>query len=50
MEEDYEMPILDGRQMLEMIRAEKDLKTLPPQEIIKAVDNFFEKRKGDRNA
>lgn len=77
---DYEMPILDGRQMLEMIRAEKDfadipvifltsrddkasvmqvmslkpegylLKTLPPREIIKAVDDFFEKRKGDRNA
>ena len=77
---DYEMPILDGRQMLEMIRAEKDfvdipvifltskddkasvmqvmslkpegylLKTLPPREIIKAVDDFFEKHKGVQNA
>lgn len=42
--------MLSLKEMFEMIRAEKDLKTLPPQEIIKAVGNFFEKRKGDRNA
>lgn len=72
---DYEMPIVDGSQVLEMIRSEDDfcdipvifltskgdkesvlkvmslkpdgylLKTLPPAEIIKAVDDFFEKQK-----
>ncbi len=76
---DYEMPILDGRQMLEMIRAEKDfsdipvifltgkddkqsvmqvmalkpdgylLKTLPPAQIIQAVDDFFEREKALKN-
>ena len=77
---DYEMPILDGRQMLEMIRAENEfadipvifltskddresvmqvmslkpegylLKMQPPGEIVKAIDDFFEKRKGNRDA
>lgn len=72
---DYEMPIVDGSQVLEMIRSEEDfrdipvifltskgdkesvmkvmalkpegylLKTLPPAEIIKAVDDFFERQK-----
>ena len=72
---DYEMPVVDGKQVLEMIRTETSfadipvifltskgdkesvmkvmalkpegylLKTLSPQEIIKAVDDFFEKRK-----
>lgn len=70
---DYEMPICDGRQVLEMIRSEKDfanipvifltgrgdaesvkkvmalkptgylLKTLPPAEIKKEIDIFFDK-------
>ena len=73
---DYEMPICDGRQVLEMIRAESDfsdipvifltgkndkesvmkvtalkpegylLKTMPPQEIIQYIDEFFLRRKG----
>lgn len=73
---DYEMPVVDGKQVLEMIRTETDfadipvifltskgdkesvmnvmalkpegylLKTMSPQEIVKAVDDFFEKRKG----
>lgn len=72
---DYEMPIIDGSQVLEMIRSEEDfrdipvifltskgdkesvlkvmalkpegylLKTLPPKDIIKAVDDFFERQK-----
>lgn len=72
---DYEMPIVNGKQVLEMIRTEvefsdvpvifltgKDdkesilqvmslrpdgylLKTLKPEEIVKAVDDFFEKQK-----
>jgi len=72
---DYEMPIVDGKQVLEMIRAEIDfadipvifltskgdkesvmkvmalkpegylLKTMKPEQIIQAVDDFFEKRK-----
>ena len=72
---DYEMPVVDGKQVLEMIRTETSfadipvifltskgdkesvmkvmalkpegylLKTLSPQEIVKAVDDFFEKRK-----
>ena len=74
---DYEMPVIDGRQVLEMIRSESDfsavpvifltskndkesimkvlglkpegylLKTMKPAEIVKAVDDFFEKRKYD---
>ncbi len=72
---DYEMPVADGKQVLEMLRAEAEfadipvvfltkksdpesimnikelhpegylLKTLEPAAIIKAVDEFFEKRK-----
>ncbi len=72
---DYEMPICDGRQVLEMIRAESDLadipvifltnkndresvckvsplhpegyllKTMEPEMIVKAIDDFFEKKK-----
>ena len=72
---DYEMPICDGKQVLEMIRSEKDfadipvifltskgdkesvmnvmalkpegylLKTMEPYQIVKAVNEFFEKRK-----
>lgn len=72
---DYEMPIVDGKQVLQMIRTEMDfsdvpvifltsksdkqsvidvmslkpegylLKTMPPQEIIKTVDDFFEKKR-----
>lgn len=72
---DYEMPIVDGAQVLEMIRSENDfsdipvifltskgdkdsvmkvmalkpegylLKTLPPEEIVAAIDDFFEKLK-----
>lgn len=72
---DYEMPVIDGSQVLEMIRSEEDfrdipviflttkgdkesvlkvmalkpdgylLKTLPPADIIKAIDDFFEKQK-----
>lgn len=72
---DYEMPIVDGSQVLEMIRSEEDfrnipvifltskgdkesvlkvmalkpegylLKTLPPADIIKAIDDFFERQK-----
>lgn len=73
---DYEMPICDGKQVLEMIRSEKDfadipvifltskgdkesvmnvmslkpegylLKTMEPYQIVKAVNDFFEKTKG----
>lgn len=73
---DYEMPICDGRQVLEMIRAEAEfstvpvifltgkndkesvmkvtalkpdgylLKTMEPAQIVQAIDDFFEKRKG----
>ncbi len=72
---DYEMPICDGSQVLEMIRAESEfsnmpvifltskndkesvmkvtalkptgylLKTMPPAEIVKTIDDFFEKQK-----
>ena len=72
---DYEMPICDGRQVLEMIRAESDfsdmsvifltsksdresvmkvtalkpdgylLKTMEPNQIVQAIDDFFEKKK-----
>lgn len=72
---DYEMPIVDGRQVLGMIRSEMEfadipvifltskgdresvmqvmslkpegylLKTMPPEDIIKSVDEFFTKRK-----
>lgn len=72
---DYEMPICDGKQVLEMIRAEHDfedipvifltsksdkdsvlsvsslkpegylLKSLAPIQIIRAIDDFFEKQK-----
>ena len=72
---DYEMPICDGRQVLEMIRAESDfsdipvifltgkndkesvmkvtalkpegylLKSMDSESIIKAIDDFFEKKK-----
>lgn len=74
---DYEMPICDGRQVLEMIRSENDLadipvifltnkndresvckvtalkpegyllKTMEPALIVKAIDNFFDKKKWD---
>lgn len=73
---DYEMPVCDGRQVLEMIRAESDyenipvffltgkndkesvlsvtklrpegylLKTMESHQIVKIIDDFFEKRKG----
>lgn len=73
---DYEMPVCDGKQVLEMIRTEMEftdipvifltskgdkesvmkvmalkpegylLKTMEPSQIIAAVDDFFEKRKG----
>lgn len=73
---DYEMPIVDGKQVLGMMKSESDfsdipvifltgksdresvmqvmslkpdgylLKTMPPEEIRKSVDDFFEKRKG----
>ncbi len=72
---DYEMPVVDGKQVLEMMRSEAEfstipvifltsksdkesvmkvmglkpegylLKTMPPEEIVKYVDEFFEKRK-----
>jgi len=72
---DYEMPVVDGSQVLEMMKTEQDfcdipvifltskgdketvmkvmalkpdgylLKTLPPADIIKAIDDFFEKQK-----
>ena len=75
---DYEMPIVDGKQVLEMMRSEMDfsdipvifltskgdkesvmqvmslkpdgylLKTMPPEEIKKSVDDFFERRKAAR--
>lgn len=73
---DYEMPVVDGRQVLEMIRSEHEftdipvifltskddresvmnvmslkpegylLKTMKPNQIVKAVDDFFERQKG----
>lgn len=73
---DYEMPVCDGRQVLEMIRSEEDfaaipvifltgrrdtesvkqvmslkpagylLKDLPPSEIKKSIDGYFQKQKG----
>ncbi len=72
---DYEMPVCDGKQVLEMIRTETEfadipvifltskgdkesvlevmalkpegylLKTMPPADIIHAVDEFFERKK-----
>lgn len=72
---DYEMPVVDGRQVLEMIRSEMDfsdvpvifltskndkesvsnvvklkvdgylLKTMKPEEIVKNIDDFFERQK-----
>lgn len=72
---DYEMPVCDGRQVLEMIRSESEfssipvifltgkndretvlkvsalkpegylLKTMEPEQIVHAIDEFFEKRK-----
>lgn len=75
---DYEMPVVDGKQVLEMMRTEAEfstipvifltgksdresvlkvmelkpegylLKTMPPAEIVKNIDEFFEKRKGSR--
>jgi len=74
---DYEMPVVDGRQVLEMIRSEEDfkdvpvifltgkddresvlnvmamkpdgylLKTLSPEQIVQAVDDFFARKKWD---
>lgn len=76
---DYEMPVVDGEQVLEMIRSEMEfadipvifltskgdkesvlkvmrlkpdgylLKTMPPAQIIKAVDDFFERQKIKQN-
>lgn len=76
---DYEMPVLDGKQVLQMIKSEVEfsdvpvifltskgdkqsvlevmslkpegylLKTLPPQQIIAAVDSFFAKKKAEGN-
>ncbi len=73
---DYEMPVVDGKQVLEMIRSEHEfadipvifltskgdkesvmkvmalkpegylLKTMEPAQIVQAVNDFFEKRKG----
>ncbi|MCR4923735.1 MAG: response regulator [Lachnospiraceae bacterium] len=73
---DYEMPVVTGPQVLEMLRSEEStrdipvmfltakgdresvlkvvslkpekylLKTMPPQELIKNIDDFFEARKG----
>lgn len=73
---DYEMPVVDGKQVLEMIRTETEfsdvpvifltskddresvmkvmalkpegylLKTMKPERIVQAVDEFFEKKKG----
>ena len=75
---DYEMPVVDGKQVLEMMRTEAEfstipvifltgksdkesvmkvmglkpegylLKTMPPEEIVKYIDEFFEKRKAGR--
>ena len=72
---DYEMPVVNGKQVLEMIRTETEfsdipvifltskndresitqvmslkpegylLKTMKPEDIVKTVDDFFEKRK-----
>ena len=72
---DYEMPVVDGKQVLEIIRSEREfagipvifltgksdresvmnvmdlkpegylLKTMPPKEILKNIDEFFAKRK-----
>lgn len=74
---DYEMPVCDGKQVLEMIRSEADfadipvifltskddkesvlavmslkpegylLKTMPPAQIIKTVDDFFARKKAE---
>lgn len=74
---DYEMPVCDGKQLMEMIRADSEysnvpiffltgkndresiaqvtvlrpdgylLKTLPPEKIVKVIDDFFEKQKGE---
>ncbi len=75
---DYEMPVVDGKQVLEMIRSEVDfadipvifltskndkesvanvvrlkpegylLKSMKPEEIVKYVDDFFIRQKGNR--
>ena len=77
---DYEMPVVDGRQVLEMIRSDPEfsdmpiifltgksdkesvqkvmalkpdgylLKTMPPDQIRKTIDEFFERRKGRHSA
>ena len=76
---DYEMPVVDGKQVLEMIRTEMDfadlpvifltskndresvanvvklkpegylLKTMKPEQIVQAVDDFFMKQKSKQN-
>ena len=75
---DYEMPVVDGKQVLEMMRTEAEfstipvifltsksdkesvmnvmglkpegylLKTMPPEEIVKNIDAFFQKRKAEK--
>lgn len=77
---DYEMPVIDGKQVLEMIRSESDyskvpvifltskgdresilevmkhkpdgymLKTMEPADIVKTIDEFFEKQKAIINS
>lgn len=77
---DYEMPVVDGKQVLQMIRTETDfsdipvifltsksdkqsvidvmslkpegylLKTMPPEEIVKTVDDFFAKKRIEESA
>ena len=74
---DYEMPVVNGKQVLEMIKTESDfsdipvifltskndaktitevmllkpegylLKTTKPEQIVKTIDDFFEKKKGN---
>lgn len=74
---DYDMPVCNGKQLLEMLRADEEyndvsiffltgkndkesiaqvtvlrpdgylLKTIPPDKIVKAIDDFFEKKKGE---
>ena len=74
---DYEMPVLDGKQVLEIVRSEQEfakvpvifltnkndresvskvtslrpngylLKTMPPEDIVAAIDAFFMKQKGN---
>ena len=77
---DYEMHVCDGKQLMEMMRADGDyntvpiifltgkndrqsiaqvtvmkpdgylLKTIPPAQIVRAIDDFFEKQKAQKNA